>query len=209
MSKTLAQKMISIMSRVDSVEKLATVQMTASRSYRAVTHDDVAALLHKELVTEGVWVKVTQESCEVEAVSRKHRDGYDIQEFVARVWVVVSFVNADNPQDKEECRSFAYAIDSGDKAVGKAVSMAVKYVLLKNFTLESVDEEESRPESNYSHTPRERTAPSGGTPLTNKAHWEELAQLAKKKGLEKAPFAKTVAEYEEAKKKLLAMKDKA
>lgn len=208
MSKTLAQKMIGIMSRVESVEKLATVQMTASRSYKAVTHDDVAALLHNELVREGVWVKVTQDSCEVEINNRKNRDGQDVQEFVARVWVVVTFVNADNPSDKEDCRSFAYAIDSGDKAVGKAVSMAVKYVLLKNFTLESVDEEESRPDVGYQHTPKpQRNDYAGGEPLTQKRHWDELAALAKQKGQARAPFAKTIKDYEAAKASLLALPD--
>ena len=35
-------------------------------------------------------------------------------------------------------------MDNGDKAAGKALSMAVKNILLKNFMLESCDDEESR-----------------------------------------------------------------
>jgi hypothetical protein len=41
-------------------------------------------------------------------------------------------------------------MDSSDKAMGKAYSMALKYCYLKTFMLESLDEEESREcESTY------------------------------------------------------------
>ena len=57
------------------------------------------------------------------------------------------------PEEREVCKSFAYAFDSGDKAVGKAESMAVKYVFLKNFVLESTDNEESRDHENNFKAP--------------------------------------------------------
>ncbi|GEM_PF-4701697 len=152
----LAQKMINIMSKVESVHKGSTVSITQSSSYSAVSHDDVAALLHNELVTEGVWVKVSVIEASVTSHT-KEKAGYNggaptrSLEYMATVKCRVSFINSEDPKDREEVDTFAYALDSGDKAVGKAESMAVKYAFLKNFTLESTDQEEERDGHRYEH----------------------------------------------------------
>lgn len=154
----LAQKMINIMGRVESVYKGATVSITQNSSYSAVSHDDVAALLHNELVREGVWVKVSVIEASVSS-HVKEKAGYNggaptkSLEYMATVKCRVSFINCEDPKDREEVDTFAYALDSGDKAVGKAESMAVKYAFLKNFTLESTDQEEERDGHQYEHKP--------------------------------------------------------
>lgn len=144
MAKNLYQKMSDIMKEVDTVFKGATISMGSGRSYSAVNHDDVARLLHKPLAEAGIITKVSVEKVELTAGTKKNKYGDENSEYRADVWVDVTFINADNPHEREVCKSFAYAFDSGDKAVGKAESMAVKYVFLKNFVLESTDNEESR-----------------------------------------------------------------
>lgn len=205
MSKSLAEKMVNIMSRVDSVFKGARIEITQSRSYNAVSHDDIAALIHPELVQEKIWTKVTVKSCDVEriAVIKKGSQGsYETVEYLAKAWVTVSFINAENPQDREDVDSFAYAIDSGDKATGKALSMAVKYVYLKNFTLESTDEEEARPDHGYQERRNEPKTTSdkdvksaGGSQMTGPAHWKAIEEICKRKGVQK-PFVKLVSEFD-------------
>jgi hypothetical protein len=144
MSKNLYQKMTDIMKDVQSVFKGATIQMGNNRSYSAVNHDDVARLLHKPLADAGIVTKVSVERAEITQGTKTNKYGDQSAEYRADVWVEVTFINADKPEEREVCKSFAYAFDSGDKAVGKAESMAVKYVFLKNFVLESTDNEESR-----------------------------------------------------------------
>ena len=142
--KNLYQKMTDIMKTVKSVTKGETVNITQSRSYTAVGHDDVAALLHTPLAEAGIWVKVSVTDCQVSSIEKVFSNGNKGYEYRSDVWVEVVFINADKPEERESVKAFAYAFDSGDKATGKAQSMAVKYAFLKNFTLESVDEEESR-----------------------------------------------------------------
>ncbi len=144
MSKNLYQKMTDIMKDVQSVFKGATIQMGNNRSYSAVNHDDVARLLHKPLADAGIVTKVSVERADITQGTKTNKYGDQSAEYRADVWVEVTFINADKPEEREVCKSFAYAFDSGDKAVGKAESMAVKYVFLKNFVLESTDNEESR-----------------------------------------------------------------
>ena len=140
--------MASIMKEVETVFKGANISMGNGRSYSAVNHDDVARLLHKPLADHGIVTKVSVEKVEISSRDKTNKYGDISLEYRADVWVEVTFINADNPAEREVCRSFAYAFDSGDKAVGKAESMAVKYVFLKNFVLESTDNEESRDHEN-------------------------------------------------------------
>lgn len=153
MSKNLYQKMTAIMKEVETVFKGATISMGSGRSYSAVNHDDVARLLHKPLAENGIVTKVSVEKVEISAREKTNKYGDTAPEYRADVWVEVTFINADNPNEREVCKSFAYAFDSGDKAVGKAESMAVKYVFLKNFVLESTDNEESRDHENSFKAP--------------------------------------------------------
>jgi hypothetical protein len=145
--------MVNVMREVDSVFKGANISMGNGRSYSAVNHDDVARLLHKPLATEGIITKVSVERVDISSRDKTNKFGDVSLEYRADVWVEVTFINADNPEEREVCKSFAYAFDSGDKAVGKAESMAVKYVFLKNFVLESTDNEESRDHENNFKTP--------------------------------------------------------
>lgn len=155
MSRNLYQKMTDIMKEVDTVFKGANISMGNGRSYSAVTHDDVTSLLHKPLANHGVWAKVSIEKVELATRDKPNKYGDVSVEYRADVWVEVTFINADKPEEREVCKGFAYAFDSSDKAVGKAESMAVKYIYLKNFTLESTDNEESREhEQNFKQPPR-------------------------------------------------------
>jgi hypothetical protein len=155
--KNLYQKMTSIMKEVETVFKGANISMGNGRSYSAVNHDDVARLLHKPLAEHGIITKVSVEKVELSSKDKTNKYGDTSLEYRADVWVDVTFINADNPSEREVCKSFAYAFDSGDKAVGKAESMAVKYVFLKNFVLESTDNEESRDHENSFKAPPKKS----------------------------------------------------
>jgi hypothetical protein len=64
-------------------------------------------------------------------------------------------VNADDPADKFELDIQSHAIDQGDKAPGKALSYAKKYVVLKLLEIESGEEEEERQDQ---HKPKAASA---------------------------------------------------
>jgi hypothetical protein len=87
------------------------------------------------------------ESCELEIFeTTKIYQGQTTvsKNYLVKVWASVTFINSDDRSDQFQTQCFAYAIDSGDKATGKAYSMAIKYCYLKTFMLESLDDEESR-----------------------------------------------------------------
>jgi hypothetical protein len=136
--KNLFQKINNVMREVKTVEKTASIIMVRG-SYNAVEHDEVTSLLHGPMVKEGIVANATMESCELSVLDNNGRPSYRTD-----VWVSVTFINADNPDEFMVTKSFSYALDMGDKATGKAYSMAVKYCYLKTFMLASCDKEENR-----------------------------------------------------------------
>jgi len=187
------------MKEVETVFKGASISMGNGRSYSAVNHDDVARLLHKPLAEHGIITKVSVEKVELSSREKTNKYGDIALEYRADVWVEVTFINADKPDEREVCKSFAYAFDSGDKAVGKAESMAVKYVFLKNFVLESTDNEESRDhENSFKALPKkniveEVQAKSAAKPAATSATPMRDASLEKKTVAFKRPTKPTAS----------------
>jgi hypothetical protein len=145
--KNLYQKINDIQKTVKSVHKGGTVKINERASYSAVLHDDVTALLHDPIANAGIVAMPRMETCELEIIRTSKSYNGQITEsnsYMVKIWASVTFINSENPSEQYQTQCFAYAIDSGDKAAGKAYSMAIKYCYLKTFMLESCDDEESR-----------------------------------------------------------------
>jgi hypothetical protein len=113
----------------------------------AVSHDDVTALLHDPVAEAGIVAFPNMESAELESfeVVKEYQGNKTVSnQYRVKVWASVTFYDSDKPEISLTTKCFSYAIDTGDKATGKAYSMAIKYCYLKTFMLESSDEEESR-----------------------------------------------------------------
>jgi len=160
--KNLYQKINDIQKQVKSVHKGGTVKINERQSYSAVLHDDVTGLLHDPIANAGIVAMARMETCELESFEvQKSYNGQTTssRSYMVKVWASVTFMNSDNPTEQFQTQCFAYAIDSGDKATGKAYSMAIKYCYLKTFMLESCDDEESRDyENSWKNEPVTRIA---------------------------------------------------
>ena len=149
-SLNLWQRMNNVMMEVGKVSRDKFIQLNSSGAgYKAVTHDNVTSTIRPALVKNGVFVSVDQTDCKVETIeiTKKGFKGapdYIVNEYMATVYIEVTFFNVEKPDEQIKSKGFAYAMDSSDKAPGKALSYAVKNVLLKNLMLESCDEEENR-----------------------------------------------------------------
>lgn len=130
------QRINAVMKEVKYVQKDAQVQ-----GYKAVTHDNVTAVLRESMVKHGIVTRVEQikgdivKEWETKSGSKFHRYVGDYG---------VSFVNIDNPGDCLTVTAQAHADDNADKAPGKAMSYATKYAMLKTFGLETGENEEGR-----------------------------------------------------------------
>ena len=133
------QRINAVRAQVSYVQKDKKVE---GAGYMAVTHDAVTSAIRPALIEQGIIVTPSLVSSRVQdtgAVTAKHvpfiryEGTYDI-----------AFVNADMPEERIVSRIESHAIDHGDKAPGKAISYAVKYAMLKLFSLETGEDDESR-----------------------------------------------------------------
>ena len=136
--KNIYQRINEVRKKVHYVQKDKEVK---GHGYKAVTHDNVTAICRNHLIDQGiVFVPRLTGSTMNEVGSTK--TGTPIYRYAALYEIDV--VNIDNPTDKITVTAEAHANDSGDKAPGKATSYATKYVMLKLFSIETGESEESR-----------------------------------------------------------------
>lgn len=105
--------------------------------------------------------------------------------------------------------SIAIPAQSDPQKLGSLITYLKRYSLQAMLGIATEDDDGN----SASDAPAYKSQPSNNraddpASFTQKKHWDELAALATQKGIAKAPFAKTIADYHEAKKQLLAMPDK-
>jgi hypothetical protein len=143
-AKNIYQRINAVMKEVKYIQKDAKVQ-----GYMAVTHDKVTATLRESLVNNGIIIVLKQESGEI-LEKRDKANGVNMHLYSGSY--VINFVNMDNPEDLIQVRIEAHAADNGDKAPGKAASYATKHAMLKLFSLETGENDESREAEPISHS---------------------------------------------------------
>lgn len=136
-SLNLFQRIIKVRENVKYAQKDKSVS-TGGGSYKAVTHDQVTAIVREHMNTYGIVCIPNLES----SVMNPKEEGAKQQRYDAIY--SFTFVNADKPDDQTVVRIESHAMDNADKAPGKAISYAKKYALLKLFEIETGEDEESR-----------------------------------------------------------------
>lgn len=133
----LLQRINEVRKAIGYVQKDKSVS-TGGGSYKAVTHDAVTALLRDHMVEQGIvsWPSL------VESNAQPKEEG--AKQFRYEATYDFTFANIEDPKDCLTIRIQSHAMDNADKAPGKALSYAMKYALLKLFSLETGEDEESR-----------------------------------------------------------------
>jgi len=145
-NRNVYQRINAVRQAVGYVKKDSTVKQGGS--YKAVSHDAVVAACRASMVEHGVLCvpSYINQSGQMVDTGTVTSSGTPIMRYEAEY--IVSFVNCDDPADAISITVPAHAMDTGDKAPGKALSYATKYAMLKIYTLESGEEDESRVEGN-------------------------------------------------------------
>jgi hypothetical protein len=124
--KNIYQRLNQVMAEVESVQKES---KKVNNQYTYVSHDAVSKALHMPMQRAGIMM--------IPDIAELIQDSNRTV-----VKMAISFVNIDKPEDRIVVNYTGYGIDSQDKGIGKAVSYAVKYALLKVFCLETGDDVE-------------------------------------------------------------------
>ena len=125
--KNIYQRMIQVMKEVEYIQKID--KAAKGLPYKFISHDQVTGKLHMPMANAGI-VAITSV---VECIQDGNR---------TTVKIKLALVNADDSKDYIEVFSYGMGVDTQDKGIGKAISYATKYALLKCFMLETGDDPE-------------------------------------------------------------------
>jgi hypothetical protein len=102
-----------------------------------VLYDEVIAMLRGLLIKNGIVLTV-------DILADNSRSVGEKKNYVYEGYYKISYINIEKPDDRLESFVTAHAMDSGDKAPGKAITYATKISILKVFALETGVNDESR-----------------------------------------------------------------
>ena len=135
----LYQKMAYIEHFAPIVGKMLTVELNKSNSYKAVAIQDVQDALKPLEMAYGVKsIHNKMEVLESKIIEKETKYGTQISHFV-RVKQISKYVNVDNPSEYEIIEGAGDGLDSGDKAITKAETYAIKNILKKAYNLITSD----------------------------------------------------------------------
>ncbi len=181
----LYEKLLAITSEIKTVNKNLEVGVGKS-AYKAVGEADVLAAV-KVLEEKH---KVYSYPCKREVIDRalleteKEYNGTITRsnQIFLRIETTYRFVNIEKPEEYIEITTYGDGIDTQDKAVGKAMTYADKYALLKAYKIitgDDAEQEESPDRANYTE---KQSTESKATPrqiemLAKVYQGENLAKL--------------------------------
>ena len=138
MANNLFQRINEVRRKVDYLKKEKAVQ-----NYKAVTHDQVTAILRNYFVEFGIVIFPSLVEGKMVQTAGMTAKGAPIYRYEAEF--SFEFINCEDPTDRYlVARIPAHADDTGDKAPGKALSYAKKALMLKVFEIETGEDDESR-----------------------------------------------------------------
>lgn len=162
------EKMLAITSELSRVAKNLEVGFGAGK-YKAVGEADVLAavkpLEEKYRIYSYPYNRKIVETSELETKS-------GTKNLFLRIETTYRYVNIDNPTEYIEIISYGDGVDSQDKSVGKAMTYADKYSLMKAYKIMTGDD----PDQNASEELKSKTPSKMTKKAQNQANFESLKQ---------------------------------
>lgn len=131
------KKLLSIQSELEIVAKNLSVGVGKS-SYKAVGEADVLSAIKPLEKKYGVYSypftrKIVEQNILVDEETRKRT-------YYERIETIYRFVNVDEPSEYVDVTTYGDGMDVGDKSVGKAMTYADKYALMKAYKIITGDD---------------------------------------------------------------------
>lgn len=197
------QKLSAISGELSSVAKNLDVGVGKNK-YKAVGEADVLRAIKPLEVKYGVYsYPYARTIIESGTIESTNYEGVVKKNLFERIEVVYRFINMEDPSEFIDITSYGDGIDSQDKSVGKAMTYADKYALLKAYKIVTGDD----PDQYASEDLKSASTKKGGI---NPKIVEELTSLGGSLELVATMFKKDVSEVTEAEvKKAIGLKKNA
>lgn len=140
------EKLLSISSELKTVAKNLEVQISKTNKYKAVGELDVLnAVKPLETKYKVYSYPVARRIVESGVLESTTYEGQVRKQLYERIETTYRFVNVEKPEEYVDIISFGDGIDTGDKSVGKAMTYADKYALMKAYKIMTGDDPDQEP----------------------------------------------------------------
>lgn len=145
------EKLQKITDELGVVEKGLKIEVTKTRSYKAVSERDILDNVKPLETKYRVYSYPYERNIIDKDILVSHTDYGDKTNMYMRLETTYRFVNLDNSSEFVDIKTYGDGIDSGDKAPGKAMTYADKYALMKAYKISTGDDpdKEASPENGY------------------------------------------------------------
>ena len=124
------EKINEVMKRIEYLTKDDKVEF-GSTKYKAISEEKVTTAVRKELVNLGIVITPIEQTMNVTELIRTDKSVNQR----ADVNVKYRVQNIENVEDFIVVSSSGSGVDTQDKAIGKAMTYAYKYMLLRTFAI--------------------------------------------------------------------------
>ena len=152
------EKMSLITDELGVIEKNLNVEITKTKSYKAVSERDILDAVKplekkyrvysypydRKVIENDTLVKETEYNGSISKTNT----------LFMRLEIVYRFINIDKPEEYVDIKTYGDGLDTGDKAPGKAMTYGDKYALMKAYKMSTGDDpdKEASPENGYKKT---------------------------------------------------------
>lgn len=145
------EKLSLITDEIGVIEKNLKIEVTKTRSYKAVSERDVLDNVKPLEKKYRVYSYPLEREIVDKDILIKENDYGTSQSLYLRLKTTYRFVNIDKPEEYIDTIVYGDGIDTGDKAPGKAMTYADKYALMKAYKLSTGDDpdKEASPVNGY------------------------------------------------------------
>ena len=161
------EKMNLITNEIGVIEKNLKIDVTKTRSYKAVSERDVIDGVKPLEEKYRIYSYPVSRKIVDKDVLTKETDYGTTNSLFMRIETTYRFVNIDKTDEYIETTVYGDGIDTGDKAPGKAMTYADKYALMKAYKLSTGDD------------PDNEASPKEGYKKVNKATPNQIELLLK------------------------------
>lgn len=137
--KNLYQRIMSVMSDIEYLQKDKAVSTGGAGSYQALSEEKVTENVRQSLIRHGLVILPIEQEHRLDDLNR---GGGKIVSLTT-VNTKYKIINTDNPSEFEILASSGTGTDSQDKGVGKAQTYAYKYMLLRTFAIPTGNDTDS------------------------------------------------------------------
>ena len=133
--KNIYQKILDIMNDIQYLQKDDTVDEGKGKGYKAITEEKVTSAVRAAMLKHGVVIYPTDQTHIREDEILTDKYGNQKVSRLTTVNVKYRIQNIEDKEDYVEAVSSGTGVDTQDKGVGKAMTYAYKYLLLRTFAI--------------------------------------------------------------------------